>query len=238
MRSATPYTYRVVDADTNVSATDRADLNFDITIEPDTEPGFGSAIISDRFYAPNVAITPLTLPAATGGNAPLSHTLARTTGSPALPPGLSFDADNRVLSGIPTTTQGAVTYAYRVRDTDADVAELSFTITITDDPVATDLTVDLYRNPDAPATPTVIIDFNDLIADSVTADSELVVALLFFDDPGVELVDGGTVIPRMQSLPGGGGTVINNVLTLSSPRYWKSPASPAPIPPPIVSCIW
>ncbi len=203
---AATYTYRVVDADSNVSASDRADLRFDITIETDTNPSFGSDVITPQSYTAGDAITPLTLPAATGGNAPPSYTLARTTGTPALPPGLSFDAGNRVLSGTPTTTQGTANYAYRVRDADGDVAELTFTITIIGaPPSALDYVADLYRNPDAPATPTFIINFNDLIDDSTTADADLEVTLPSFANPSVRRVSGGEI------------DAVTGVLTLDRP---------------------
>ncbi len=203
---ATPYTYRVVDADSNLAASDRADLRFDITIETDTNPGFGSDTITPQSYTAGDAITPLTLPAATGGNAPLSYTLARTTGNLALPPGLSFDAGNRVLSDTPTTTQGTATYTYRVRDADGDVAELTFTITIIGaPPSALDHPENLYRNPDAPATPTVTINFNDLIDDSTTADADLEVTLPSFANPSVRLVSGGEI------------DAVTGVLTLDRP---------------------
>ena len=200
-QSAVPYTYRdLQDADTKLDATDRADLRFDITIETDTNPGFSSDTITPQSYTAGEAITPLTLPAATGGNAPLSYTLARTTGNPALPPGLSFDAGNRVLSGNPTTTQGAASYTYQVQDADADVAELTFTITIIGaPPSALDHVADLYRDPDAPTTPTVTINFNELIDDSTTADADLEVTLPFAN-PGVRLVSGGTVTDGVLTL--------------------------------------
>ena len=75
-----------------------------------------------------MAITNLTLPAATDGNTPLTYSL-----SPTPPNGLVFDATTRVLSGAPTTGQAETTYTYTVTDDDEDTDTLSFTIAITKD---------------------------------------------------------------------------------------------------------
>ena len=70
----------------------------------------------------------LTLPAATGGNPPLSYSL-----EPALP-GLAFDPATRELSGMPEAA-GSYPVTYRVEDGDANTGttdgdELYFTITV------------------------------------------------------------------------------------------------------------
>ena len=59
------------------------------------------------------AIDPLTLPAATVGDAPLTYSL-----TPGVP-GLSFNTTSRRLSGAPTTA-GTYDMTYRVRDVDGD----------------------------------------------------------------------------------------------------------------------
>ena len=84
--------------------------------------------IADQVYVLNTPIAALTLPMASGGDAPLNGpTLTPQT----LAPGLSFNTATRTLSGIPTEERGAVTYTWAVTDADGDPAELQFTITVT-----------------------------------------------------------------------------------------------------------
>ena len=59
---------------------------------PDYSPSFGAATVEDQQYAHGVAIDPLVLPAAEGGDGTLTYTLA------TLPAGLVFTAATRTLS--------------------------------------------------------------------------------------------------------------------------------------------
>ena len=72
-------------------------------------------------------ITSLTLPEATGGVGELSYSL-----TPALPIGLTFNPQTRILSGTPTRVQAATVYTYTARDTNDKVATLTFSITVTE----------------------------------------------------------------------------------------------------------
>ena len=74
--------------------------------------------LSDVNYVAGQAITPLTLPEATGGTGPINInvTTQRTYTLAPLPTGLTFDPDTRVLSGTPTTA-GNTTPVYGVTDT-------------------------------------------------------------------------------------------------------------------------
>ena len=128
-------TYQAIDGDTNTAASDAATLTFTITVQepdpPDTAPAF-ALTVADQTYTKGEATTPLTLPAANGGNGTLSYSLTPTV------PGLAFAAATRTLSGTPST---ADTYAmtYRASDADANMAAtdavtLSFTITVQEPP--------------------------------------------------------------------------------------------------------
>ena len=125
-------TYRVTDADN-----DSDTLSFSIRVRapaaPDTSPEFDAgAGPGDRGYTQGTAITPLTLPAATGGDGTLTYSLM-----PAVP-GLSFDRGTRRLTGTPTAT-GTRAMTYRVTDADNDSDTLSFSIRVRA-PAATALT--------------------------------------------------------------------------------------------------
>ncbi len=82
------------------------------------------AVVGDQAFTVGRVIDPLTLPAATSGDAPLTYSLM------PLPDGLSFDAATRTLTGTPTTEQSKITHTYAVADSDGDVATLEFGITI------------------------------------------------------------------------------------------------------------
>ena len=118
--STTTYTYTVEDEDG-----DRDELTFSITVLADAMPSFGSETIADQSYMENAPITSITLPPATGGDAPLTYSL-----NPALPEGLTFNSSTRVLSGTPTEGSSTTTYTYTVEDEDGDRDELTFSITV------------------------------------------------------------------------------------------------------------
>ena len=103
--------------------------------EPDTAPEF-SGSVANQTYKALQDIDALTLPRATGGNGDLSYSLG-----PTLPPGLSFDAGTRTLSGMPhQTAKNVYRMTYRVDDDDdnsssRDADTIEFTITIQPDTV-------------------------------------------------------------------------------------------------------
>ena len=95
----------------------------------DTAPSFGDATTPAQTYIAGLAIEPLTLPAATGGNGAITYTL-----TPAIP-GLTLDAATGVLTGTPTTVAVATMYTYTAGDTDGttgsgDEDTLMFSITV------------------------------------------------------------------------------------------------------------
>ena len=116
-------TYAVTDADG-----DSDTLSFSIRVRapapPDSSPEFDpGAGPGDQDYTRGTAITPLTLPEATGGDGILSYSL-----TPAVP-GLSFDPATRRLTGTPTSV-GTQAMTYRVTDADGDSDTLSFSIVV------------------------------------------------------------------------------------------------------------
>ena len=100
----------------------------------DVAPSFGDTVAGLTFTAEH-EIEPLILPAATGGNGPLTYTL---TSEPAGLAGLTFDPATRVLSGTPARA-GRLTFTYVARDADAnrelsDAAVLTFAMTVQEAP--------------------------------------------------------------------------------------------------------
>ena len=85
----------------------------------DTQPSFTSPI-PNQTWTVGVVVN-LTLPAATGGDAPLTYSL-----SPALPAGLAFNAATRAITGTPTAAQSSTGYIYTATDNDSDSASMQF----------------------------------------------------------------------------------------------------------------
>ena len=114
------YTYTATDEDGD---TDR--LTFAIQITEGLVPTLEGETVDGVSFVENMPITPLTLPAADGGDAPLTYAI-----SPALPEGLSFNPATRMLSGTPTALSPGTTYTYTYTVTDAngDTDELTFTV--------------------------------------------------------------------------------------------------------------
>ena len=119
--SSTEYTWTVTDADG-----DKATLTFDI--EVDGIPTFGVQTIGNKSWVQRKAIGSFTLPAASGGDGALTYTL-----SPGLPDGVSRHATTRVVSGTPGDHQVETEYTWTATDADGDAAQLTFTITVSED---------------------------------------------------------------------------------------------------------
>ena len=94
-----------------------------------------SETVPDQTWQAGKAITAMSLPVATGGNAPLTYSLADHQSR--MPSGLSFNAETRVLSGTPSlsnvdsaeTAIYVMTYTVVDRDGDPDTDEFRITIT-------------------------------------------------------------------------------------------------------------
>ncbi len=110
-------TYRVEDSDG-----DTDELTFTVTV--DEEPMFADTdTVADQTVAAGEAMTPLVLPAGSGGDGELTYSL-----SPKVP-GLTFDAATRTLSGTPTVAEDYA-LTYRVEDSDGDADELTFALKV------------------------------------------------------------------------------------------------------------
>ena len=116
----TPFTLTATDAN-GVSAS----LGFHVTVAEDLEPSFGASAVADQSWTRYRTIEPLTLPAAVGGDGPLTYTL-----TPTLPSGLRFDPADRRISGAPEVTGAPKTFTLTATDGDGDEAELSFVVTV------------------------------------------------------------------------------------------------------------
>ena len=94
--------------------------------EPDDSAlAFADGIaVPNQTYTSNTPITPLVLPEASGGTAPLRYSLS------ALPAGLAFDAATRTVSGTPSEVTDAQIIIYTVIDSAGNAAALTFTITV------------------------------------------------------------------------------------------------------------
>ena len=118
-----------MDTDGNTDESDNGVLTFGISVEADTQPSFGSLTVSNQTYTLSVRISPLRLPAATGGNGQLIYSV-----SDDLPPGLAFNdntqTDNTRIINLTPITAGTYTVVYTVEDGDGDTRSLTFTITV------------------------------------------------------------------------------------------------------------
>ena len=116
---ATAYTWTATDA-----AGDTAGLTFLLAVAEDRKPTFTAAVPPQRYWV-GTAVAPLTLPAATGGDAPLTYTL-----TPPPPPGLTFDAASRTLSGTPAAPADEGWCTLTATDAAGDTAALTFTLSV------------------------------------------------------------------------------------------------------------
>ena len=97
----------------------------------DPRPAFGATVASRHWIAGSSVS--LQLPAASGGDATVSHALTGPAGAPTtltLPQGLSWTAATRTISGAPGGVAAAASYRWTATDGDGDTAQLSFDITV------------------------------------------------------------------------------------------------------------
>ena len=137
--SAVTVTITAQDGDTDRTATDRATLTFDVTVNANTAPSF-SGSVTNKTYVANSAIDEFQVPAASGGNGAITYAAS------GLPTGLVFDATGtdtggcpgnqaREVCGTPTTAASAVTVTITADDADSDMTSgdrgtLTFMVTV------------------------------------------------------------------------------------------------------------
>ena len=141
-QSAVTYTYTAADSDDDTSAGDTDTQTFTIEVvepegpdpdpDPNTPPVFSGKVPALK-WTKDKAVS-VTLPGATGGEGALTYKL-----TPKPPDGVTFNQSTRLLSGKPTATQAATTYAYTASDADedtsaGDTATQSFTIKVAEPP--------------------------------------------------------------------------------------------------------
>ena len=90
-------------------------------------PSFGPVAAADYKFRVGHRLVDLPLPAATGGNGPLTYSLA-----PPLGNGLAFDAATHTISGMPTTAANRAMYTYTATDRDGKKAEIAVYVTVFD----------------------------------------------------------------------------------------------------------
>ena len=147
-------------------------------------------------YTAGIAITPLVLPAASGGDGgPYSYALSGFNDAP-LPAGLTFTENTRTLAGTPTTP-GVTLLFYRMSDKAGASLEFFFPVTVT----AADT-----------AAPTVASIERQAPADEATNADSLTFRVTFSED--VENVDGADFAVTAP----GGGTATTAGVTLVRAR--------------------
>ena len=109
---------------------DEANLSLFIVVMANRMPSFGDTMVAAQSHVQNRESEAITLPRATGGDSVLTYAL-----TPDLPEGLAFDAETRVLSGMPTEAMAETTYALTATDRDGDVATLTFNLSVAADRV-------------------------------------------------------------------------------------------------------
>ena len=107
------------------TATDAVGASGEQTFRMEVLPMALAGLLPNQRYVYGVEITPWVLPDVLGGFGPFTYALA-----PALPPGLVFDAQARVLSGTPGQATVPMTYTYQVEDALGALASNTFVMEV------------------------------------------------------------------------------------------------------------
>ena len=127
------------------TATDRAGneatLTRTVTVrEPVAVDTLTLPALADQSYTVGTPITDLVLPEATGGSTPRTYTLTGPGGGNP-PPGLTYTAASRTLSGTPSATSGS-RLTYTVTDDNGDTDIQTFFVTVMTEPENTAPVID------------------------------------------------------------------------------------------------
>ena len=163
-----------------------SELSFSVA-PPDLTPEF-SATLGDQTFNTWDETTELTLPAAEGGDGALSYTLLPVV------PGLSFDAQQRRLTGTPRRV-GTYLMVYRVADADGDVDELRFMLDVVYAPEASDLADDAMEGDGAMA-------MDDAAEEEPAMEEDAAVDEGQSSDAEASVGRGGSVSPLRPTRPG------------------------------------
>ena len=184
-----------------------------LTVAPgatDSQPSFGAATVGNQSYQAGTAISPLTLPAASGGDGTLSYSL-----SPGVA-GLSFNAATRVLAGTPTAA-GTYALTYTVSDADGDLATLSFVVTVaTAQMTAVDLVVASVTASDDTPGPGQSFDLTAATSNSGTAASAAT-TLRFYRSTNTTISSSDTQVGTAAVGALAAGGTGSSALTLTAP---------------------
>ena len=119
---------------------DTATLRFTLEVVPDLIPTFGEAQVPPQRYVQDLEIDPLALPAATGGDLPLTYALTGPASDRGPAGGARVVRGRRdpppptpgTLAGTPTVPAQAATWTLTATDADGDRATLRFTLEVLD----------------------------------------------------------------------------------------------------------
>ena len=202
--AAADHTYTAGDTDGSAAGTDEATLTIRITVNAaaaaDTPPTFSVTSITAQTFTVGTAVD-LTLPVATGGNAPYTYTLVQGLLAPPLPDGLTFNAVARTITGTPTTAAVAADYTYTAADADMNTAAddtVSLTISITVSEAAVVDSAPTFGSARIPAqvyTVDVPVNLTLPLPTSNIGDAPFTYDLL--DSAGTVIPDLSTVIPGL-----------------------------------------
>ena len=126
--SGTPDTAGTTTLTYTVTDDNGATTSVDFTVS--VSDGLALTAPVDQNYTLDTAITGLTLPEADGGTGTRTYTLTGP-GDSALPEGLEFDVDTRILSGTPSTP-ATTTLTYTVTDDNGASKSVDFTVSVSD----------------------------------------------------------------------------------------------------------
>lgn len=111
--------YTVTVTDANAATASRT---FSLTVDSAVT---ATQAVATKSLTATMTVTPFTPVTGGGGTSPLSYSV-----SPALPPGLSFNATNGQVSGAPTVASAAANYTVTVTDANGATATNSFSLKV------------------------------------------------------------------------------------------------------------